>query len=79
MWFNILAITRFNYMNVAPTGLCTLEARSEGNIDALFALGEYWLLEHRDWNEEKFKKQPLLDFTNGMKRELLGLINLNNI
>jgi len=40
------------------TGLCTLEARSQGDIDALFALGEQWLSEHKDWNEKKLKNSP---------------------
>lgn len=39
-------------------GLCTLEARSEANPAALFALGEEWLKQYRDFNQEELVKSP---------------------
>lgn len=40
------------------TGLCTLEARSEANPEALLALGEKWLEQYRDFNQEEIVKSP---------------------
>lgn len=40
------------------TGLCTLEARAETNIEELFKLGEEWLQQHEDYNQETIQKSP---------------------
>ncbi|WCK57338.1 hypothetical protein PP175_29550 (plasmid) [Aneurinibacillus sp. Ricciae_BoGa-3] len=42
----------------STTGLCTLEARSENNMEALFALGEKWLQDHYDFNQKKITENP---------------------
>lgn len=39
-------------------GLCTLEARSETNIDALFQLGEKWLEDFNEFNIEEIQSCP---------------------
>lgn len=31
---------------------CTLEARSENNVEALFKLGEEWLIRHKNWDSQ---------------------------
>lgn len=40
------------------TSLCTLEARSKTNIDALFKMGEEWLNEYQDFDVDKIKESP---------------------
>lgn len=38
--------------------MCTLEARSEHNIDALFELGEKWLIDFGDYDHSKIRECP---------------------
>lgn len=40
------------------TGLCTLEARSETNPEALLVLGEEWLKQYRAFDREEIVKSP---------------------
>jgi len=40
------------------TSLCTLEARSESNLDALFELGESWLKEFEKYDENQIQSCP---------------------
>lgn len=40
------------------TGYCTLEVRSENNIESLFELGESWLQKYHKWDEALIVKDP---------------------
>lgn len=42
----------------ATIGLCTLEARSETNIEGLFQLGEEWLNKYEKWDADEIMKDP---------------------
>jgi hypothetical protein len=42
----------------STTGLCTLEARSESNMEGLFQLGEKWLEKYETWDMNEICKDP---------------------